>query len=422
MATPYVYRRRFDYQAPRASWLLLRPDLSVTGSVAALAITGQQSTIPHGLAVLASSQALTAVGQASTVASGLTVIGQVGTMTIAGASASLNFADTTAFTYRDVPILIPQVRLGVYRRGFTVKRSRVPIVIPRIVSTGLIAANRAELTMSANTADVVFQEQIRLWVLQEAVRSALQRRQLAYRAPLDMRPWDNRVFQFTVPTSNLTAYMRPLTLIAQASTVALSRAAAAQVAQLIITRPTAVVRLAKAISANTAAMTMAGQTARIGTGKTVTSTVANLAIAGQAASAKLGRAISANAQSLVITSLTGSLGANLNVNARVTVMAITGQTASRHLDKAVSALAAGLALDVYAATAQVSAGIPAAVAELIMEGKPADLFLLRQVNAALVQLSIDEQRALIEGTQAVIVQIGRRTIRVRARNSTVTIH
>lgn len=422
MATSFVYRRPFVFRRPPPSWLLLRPDLSITAGSAALVLAGEHATLGSGLAVVATSASLVLASHAATVTSGLTVLANAGTLGLAGQQASVSFIDTTAFTFRDVSSLVPELRGGVYRRGFTVRRARPPIVVPRQVTSGAFDANRAQLTLSGQPATVSFDETTRLWVLQYAVRAALARRQIAYRPPLDMRPWDARIAQFTVPTQDLTAYAGVLTLSGQQSTVLVSRGVAAQVAQLSIVRPAAAVRLGKSISANAAALTLTTHQARVATGRTVSGTEESLALSGQQASAHLDRGIQSNAAHLVVAALAGSLGTQLNVSASVSVLAITGQQATPRVEKAVAALTAALSLNAHAAAAQISGSTSANAAELTLSGQTADIQLVRLIEAAIAELSLDARTALIEGTQAVIVQIGRRTVRVRARNSTITVH
>jgi hypothetical protein len=422
MATSFVYRRPFDFRRPTPQWLLLRPDLDITAGTAALVLAEQQATVTGGLIVEADSASLALAAQTATISSGLTVLANAGTLGLAGAQASVVFLDTTAFTFRDVPPLVPVLHGGVYRRGFTVRRARPPMVVPRQVTTGIFDANRAQLTLSGQPATVDFDETTRPWMLHEAVRAALARRQIAYRPPLDMRPWDARFAQFTVPTNNLTAYTRELTLTGQQSTVSLSRALAAQLAAVALTGPRAAINFGKAIVASAAALTLTGQQARVGTGLTVSATVAALVLAGETSDTDLDKSIQASSASLVMSGLVASFGSHMNIAASVSVLALTGQAATARVEKAVAALAAALSLNAHAASTGLSLSIDATAAELLLSAHAGETQVERLIQASLAELSLDEHQALVEGTQAVIVQIGRRTVRVRARNSTITVH
>lgn len=425
MATAFVYRRPFDYRRPQPQWLLLRPDLDIAATAAALTLAGQQATAVIGRSITATAPALALNGQHAAVNATKVVSATAASLILTGRTAAVSVSTPDPlFIYRELPMLVPMPRAGVYRAGFTVRRVRVPAFFPALISSGNldIAASRGTLTLSGVPAAVQFDEALRLWALQEALRTALLRRRIGFREIRDTSPWDQRIVQFTIPTSNLTAYAGVLTLTGQQSTLLLSRNIVAQAAALAIGRPAAAVRLAKQIAATAASLTLAGQNARVATGRTITGVHAALTLAGQTSDTDLDKAIVAGAASLTLAGISASFGNNRNVAGNVAVLVITPRVATPRIEKAVAALAAALSLHAQTANAALSGSLAAHAATLTLSGHTGQVDIERIVHAAVAELSLDARQALIEGSLAVIVQVGRRTVRVRARNSTITVH
>lgn len=418
---PWVYRRPPDYRAPATPWLLLWPkaDLAVDANADALALTGQAAEV--SLSTGTQTAALTLAGERASATLAKQVAALEQALALAEQQANVVLKLVGSFSMRDVPGWTPDPYGGVFRRGYQLRPARRSAFFPTVQTDGNIAATRWSLTLAGEPAAVQFVQTTRSWILTEAVRQ----RALRYAwqpLPLDTQPWDERVVQFRVDPSVLTAYADMLTISTQLAVARISRNVQTVLEQLSLTAPAAAVRVAKQIAATSAALTLAGQASRVGTGATILAIEDALALAGVDVVLELDRGISAQAGNLVIAELVASLGTDLNLAASVAALTIDGQTATVEVEGAISALAAELALAGVDAAVSLGGELDAGTAALSLAENAAQLDFERRVMAAVNSLAITHQQAIISGTQAVIVTVGQRTVRIRARRTTITVH